>query len=144
MSGGVDSWAQRGRRTGAAQLAAVVFLVFAGLIAMHGLGSHGMGGPGAEHGSTDTGVASAMSEMALLGIPEAFVALEASQDAAPMGELCIAVLSFIGVVLLLVRVRRGTARTAHRQRHTLAGRPVVDRTSGPGRPSLAQLSVLRC
>jgi uncharacterized protein DUF6153 len=130
-------------------LVPVLFVVLAGVLGMHGWGSHGVAGTGHTPSAHHSGVAADLQHSA---VTVAGVVGEGTfADTPPAGsphsagmhltDLCVAVLSGLGLVLLLLRSPRRLApvfmpalRPSHSRRP-----PVRDRDP----PSLARLSVLR-
>jgi len=128
-------------------LVALLFAVVAGVLGMHGFGSHGVAA--ADHMPTaHTGGVASYDQMAVAPGVHEMTSTTAQQvdrgadgDGMSLGELCVAVLSTLGFLLLVLQaLHRRPAMTLPPPQ---AGpRPIVcGRDRDP--PSLARLSVLR-
>ena len=132
-------------------LVAVLFVVLAGVLGMHGWGSHGVAGAGHTTSGHHSGVT---AEPEHRGVTIALTVGDGRATAAPaptgsrhssgMGltDLCVAVLSGLGfVVLLLLRSRRPLAAALMPTLRPWHSPTLRGRDRDP--PSLARLSVLR-
>jgi hypothetical protein len=116
---------------------AALFLVLAGLVSMHGLGTHGIGG-GMNHAAmTDRSIRHVAPDTQTGPLHDA------RQGTLPAGALCLAVLSFVAVVLLLRCANRISGQVKWPAEEP-GRRSVPPRARAPDRPSLAALSILRC
>lgn len=123
-------------------LGAALFVLIAGLVGMHGLGSPGIGDT--DHGHVPPSWSLSMHEGIGAGTAQPSLAADADRDSSGFGEFCLAVLNTVGLALLLALAsRRGHEHTSLPSRVPLA-RSAVPRARGPDPPSLAALSVLRC
>jgi hypothetical protein len=129
-------------------LAGMLFVVLAGVLGMHGLGSHGVGG--LTHMATATHVAMdrGLDDVDLTGpnaaSPPVAAALEGGDRhgmGMGLGELCVAVLSALGLVVLLAGRRCGRGQV--RPFLVALSRAPLPRARDPDAPSVTQLSVLR-
>ncbi|MQA87446.1 MAG: hypothetical protein GEV03_23185 [Streptosporangiales bacterium] len=113
-------------------LAALLFLLVAGLLGMHGFGSHVVG---SHHGT-------AMSEAVTDG-PAAAQLVDGGTEPAKsaVAGLCLAVLSALALLVALTGTLRGDETAPSPQVRRLP--PPRPRGRDPDPPSLAQLSVLR-
>jgi hypothetical protein len=127
---------------------AVTAVVVLGVLAMHGLGTHGLTGSHtpvhAPAEATTTGSQHAMAAASSVGVRVGDVLAAPSQQGAADGmtELCMAILGLGLALLLLLRARRAAVR-----RSLPAARwPVVRIPAGRDRdpPTLALLSIRRC
>ena len=117
----------------------MLLVALAGLMAMHGLSDHGVGGPvPLDHPPAATG---AMTDMPAPPGDEEPAGGHGGHEGLLVG-LCLAVLA--AVLLLSAVVRRG--RPIRASRTWLDGLAVAvrARARGPSTPDLRQLSVLRC
>jgi Family of unknown function (DUF6153) len=138
-------------------LVAVLFVVLAGVLGMHGLGSHGIGGlthtaptthvaMGPGPGDVGLTVPSAATHAATHAAGPLLAAVLEGGDhhgmAMGLGQVCVAVLSALGLAVLLAGRRDSRGRVL-----PLAGaqmsRSPLPRGRDPDAPSVTQLSVLR-
>lgn len=118
-----------------------LLVVLAGVLGMHGLGTHGTGEV------APAGV-SAHADHALGAMPVArsVAALEAPADHGAMdmggGDMCVAILLGSLLVLFLVGARSGQGRFLFSPTRPIS--PTLRRARSPDPPSLIALSVQRC
>lgn len=117
---------------------AALLLVLAGLVSMHGLGAHGVGG-GANHAvtMTDLPIRQVVPAGQIEPLPDV------DQGMSSGSGVCVAVLSLVTVLLLLKfssRIRPQLQRPRQEPRR----RSAAPRARAPDQPSLAALSILRC
>lgn len=112
-----------------------------GVLAMHGVGSHGV--HGAEGNMAPTAHSSAgLDHMAVSVTHEAASPSPIHERGLGLEVLCVATLvGFVLALRLLLRVRSAADRW-RRVRHAYA--MVRPRARGPDPPTLARLSILRC
>jgi hypothetical protein len=129
-------------------LAGMLFIVLAGVVGMHGLGPHGVGGLTHMATTTHAAMDPGHRDVGLTGPnaagPSLAAVLEGGDRHGPgmgLGELCVAVLSALGLAVLLAGRHCGRGRV----RPLLAGasRAPLPRARDPDAPSVMQLSVLR-
>jgi hypothetical protein len=130
-------------------LVVLLFLLLTGVLGMHGWGSHGVAGAGHTPVAHDSGLAGLQHPAVAI----ARVVGEAASSAPPLlngstdrqgmvlAGLCVAVLSTVGLVLLLLRAVRRRAAVPLPSPRLSHARRVNQRDRDP--PSLARLSVLR-
>jgi hypothetical protein len=137
---------ERQRGVSCGLFVALVFVVVSGVLGMHGVGSHGVSGADHMPGMHTTNVAVSDHEM-VVALDEAIsatvplVVRRVDGAAMSLGELCVAVLSALGLVLLLLQALRRHFAIAPPPSRLLHVRKLSGRDRDP--PSLARLSVLR-
>jgi hypothetical protein len=128
-------------------LVALLFIVVAGVLGMHGLGSHGLSAAHLRvvHNSSIAVGDHQMVRPAVLGVAASAAVQSAGRgidhNGMSLGELCVAVLSALGLLLLLISALRPRQDVLPPRSRPWRVRRVSGRDRDP--PSLAQLSVLR-
>lgn len=118
----------------------LVAATLVGLVAMHGLGSHGVHGADSDQAAMTHGVASV--EDMLVPMADEVASPMPAHGGLGLEVLCVAILGGLGVVLgLLRRIRSATDPRESGSRSYSLVRP---RARDPDPPTLAELSILRC